>query len=69
MKNPHISLEDTKLQNNFFGNITSTQGLQFTDQCVISFRFTNLRLFFQTPPPGPVVYRADGVSQGMAHGG
>ena len=54
MKNSHISLEDTKLKNNFFGIFTSTQGLQFTNQCVISFRFTNLLVcFFPGPPSWP----------------
>jgi len=46
MKNSHITLEDTKLKNNFFGIFTSMQLLQFTNQCVLSFRFTNLLVFF-----------------------
>jgi len=46
MKNSRITLEDTKLKNKFFGIFTSTQGLQFTNQCVFSFRFTNLLVFF-----------------------
>jgi len=64
MKIPHITLEDTKLKNSFFGIVTSTQRLQFTNQCVFSFRFTNLLVcFFSGPPPGPVAHRAEGCNK------
>ena len=53
MKNPHVILEDTKLKNSFFGIFTSTQGLQFTNQCVFSFRFTNLLVYFFRSPSRP----------------
>jgi len=50
-----------KIEEQLFEIFTSTQGLQFTNQCVISFTFTNLLVsFFQPPPPGPVAYRAEG---------
>ena len=54
-----------KIEEQLLWNLfTSAQGLQFTNQCVFSFRFTNLLVcffFFSGPPPGPVAHRAEGV--------